>query len=74
MQTGEVDLDAIQAWLATKQQSETRSPLSDAELLEAFEYTCKYGSGNHWAGTIGHGAGIIRKLLLEIARLKKAQD
>lgn len=47
-----------------------QTPISTAELLHAFEWSCRLGSGNVWAGSHGEAARIIRTLLIEIERLR----
>jgi len=48
-------------------------PLSPAERQSAFEWTCKFGPGNCWAGATGTAAIIIRSLLLELA-MKESKE
>jgi len=42
-------------------------PLSPAERQKAFEWTCRFGPANCWAGATGTAAIVIRSLLLELA-------
>jgi len=58
------------AWLAGQEAlQQITSEIEDA----AFEWTCRYGSGNGWAGSSGQAAGFIRALLIECERLRREQ-
>src|SRR5688572_12709731 len=59
----------LRQWLHWK--VSTSTPLPETELNAAFEWTCRYGPANCWAGTTAEGAQIIRRMLLEIERLKR---
>ena len=64
-----MDDTAFQQW-AERRLVDGIEPLTEIELLACFEWSCRYGSANCWAGLGGEAAAIVRKLLLEIARLK----
>jgi hypothetical protein len=52
----------------------TYTPLSPEALAEIYTATCRYGSGNAWAGTSGVLCDHIRQLLREVEWLRQAME
>ncbi len=49
-----------------------RTPYSEAEASEAWQFVCRYGPANAWTATAGTAARMIGRLLKERERLIQA--
>ena len=62
--------ESYRAWAASMLES-GRQAITEAELLELWQWTAKHGSGNGWTGQSGRIAALIRYLMADRERLRR---
>lgn len=62
---------SYRSWAA---QNQTSTPLTDEQRLAAWQWSQIYGPANCWTGGGGAGAVHVRRLLMEVERLRQLTE
>ena len=63
--------ESYASWAA---QNQTATPLTDQQRLAAWQWSQQFGPANCWTGGAGTGAVYVRRLLMEVERLRKITE